>query len=255
MTPRRWHQYARTTIAATALCALVFVGDAEAQPLRDRVWISVNAGVQTPADGLSDQFQFERFVEQATVAVDYDGEPGVFFDGGVSFTLWKRLGAGIALSRFSHDSGAGVEAQIPHPFFDNRHREISGTADGITRAETGFHVQFTYTADTTGALTVVLSAGPSYFDVEQDLVSGVQYTESFPFDEATFTAADRARTSAAGLGFNVGADIAWMLGRQVGIGGLVRYSRASVEVDTNDRRTIAIKAGGLQAGAGVRFQF
>ena len=245
----------RFTIAATVLCALFFGANAEAQTLRDRVWISVNAGMQIPADDLADRFEFQRFVEQATVDVDYDGDPGIFFDGGLTFRLWKRLGAGVALSRFSHDSSAGVEARIPHPFFDNQHREISGTADGVTRAETGIHVQLTYVANTRGALKMVLSGGPSYFDLEQDLVGGVQYAESFPFDEATFTAADLSRASATGLGFNVGADVAWMLGRQFGIGGLIRFSRASIDLDTNDRRTIEVKAGGFQAGAGLRILF
>ena len=254
-TGRRWFRQAAVSLGAIAMCALWQGTIAEAQSLQERGWISVNVGMQVATDDFSDRFQFERFVEQATVDANYNGEPGAFFDGGVSFRLWKRLGAGVALSRFSRDASADVDARIPHPFFDNQHRQVAGTADGATRAENGIHLQLTYTADSNGALKVVFSGGPSYFDVEQDVVSGVQYAETFPFDEATFTAADLTRTSATGFGFNVGADIAWMFGRQFGVGGLVRYSRASVGLDTDDGRSIAVKAGGLQAGAGVRIRF
>ena len=242
-------------LGASALLACLSTSNAAAQSLRDRIWVSVNAGMQVPGGDISDRFEFERFVETATAEVDYDSEPGVFFDGGVGFLLWKRLGAAVSFSRFTRDGSAQVDARIPHPFFDNRHREISGTADGVTRTETGIHMQATITAAAGDSFIVILSGGPSYLNVEQDLVSGVRYTESFPFDEATFTTADLARESGSALGFNAGADVIWMVGRQWGIGGLVRYTRTTVDLETNDGRTIGVKAGGLQAGAGIRLRF
>jgi hypothetical protein len=242
-------------LGASALLVCLPASGAFAQPLRDRIWVSVNAGMQVPGEDISDRFEFERFVETAAVEVDYDANSSVFFDGGIGVLLWKRLGAAVAFSRFTHDGGAQVEARIPHPFFDNRHREISGTADTVTRSDTGIHMQATVTADAGDSLIVILSGGPSYLRLEQDLVSGVRYGESFPFDEATFTAADLTRSSGSALGFNAGADVIWMAGRQWGIGGLVRYTRATVDLDTSDGRTIPLKAGGLQAGAGIRLRF
>jgi hypothetical protein len=245
----------RRLIYATAFLVGLTASGAGAQSLPNRVWVSVNAGMQIPADEITDRFEFQRFVETATVDVDYDAEPGVFFDGGVGVLLWKRLGAAVAFSRFTHDGSAQIDARIPHPFFDNRHREIAGTADSVTRNETGIHMQATVTAAAGDKFIVIISGGPSYLRVEQDLVTGVQYSESFPFDEATFTSADLTRTDGSALGFNAGADLLWMAGRQWGVGGLVRYSRGSVDLDTNDGRTISTKAGGVQVGAGIRLRF
>jgi hypothetical protein len=242
-------------IYATALLVCLTASGAGAQSLPNRVWVSVNVGVQVPADEITDRFEFQRFVETATVDVDYDAEPGVFFDGGVGVLLWKRLGAAVGFSRFTHDGSAQIEAHIPHPFFDNRLREISGTAETVTRNETGIHMQATVTAEAGDKFIVIVSGGPSYLRVDQDLVTGVQYSESFPFDEATFTAADLTRTNGSALGFNAGADLLWMAGRQWGIGGMVRYSRATVDLDTDDGRTISTKAGGVQVGAGIRLRF
>ena len=39
-----------------------------------------------------------------------------------------------------------------------------------------------------------------------------------------------------------------------GIGGLVRYTRATVDLESKDR-TISVEAGGVQAGGGVRLVF
>lgn len=242
-------------VLGTTALLVCLAPSADAQSLPNRVWVSVNVGMQIPGEDISDRFEFERFVETATVDVDYDAEPAVFFDGGVGVLLWKRLGAAVALSRFSRDGTAQIDARIPHPFFDNRHREISGTADPVTRSETGIHMQATVTAEAGDKFIVVVSGGPSYLRVDQDLVSGVQYSESFPFDEATFTAADLTRTNGSALGFNAGADFMWMAARQWGFGGVVRYSRATVDLDTDDGRTISVKAGGFQAGAGIRLRF
>lgn len=245
----------RFVVAVTIAVCLSATGAAAQQSLPNRVWVSVNAGFHTPAGDLTDRFEFERFVETATVDAGYESEPAVFFDGGLGVLLWKRLGAAVAFSRFTRDGSAQVDARIPHPFFDNRHREISGSADSVTRGETGIHMQATITAEAGDKFIVILSGGPSYLRVDQDFVSGVRYSESFPFDEATFTAADLSKESGSALGFNAGADLLWMTGRQWGIGGLVRYSRATVDLDTNDGRTVGVKAGGLQAGAGIRLRF
>jgi hypothetical protein len=242
-------------LAASALLVCLAASGAGAQSLPNRVWVSANAGMQMPVEDFSDRFEFERFVETATVDVDYDAEPGVFFDGGLGVLLWKRLGAAVAFSRFTRDGNAQIDARIPHPFFDNRHREISGTEDSVTRSETGIHMQATITAEAGDKFIVILSGGPSYLRLDQDLVTGVQYSESFPFDEATFTGADLTRTNGSALGFNAGADLMWMAARHWGIGGMVRYTRATVDLDTSDGRTISVKAGGFQVGGGLRLRF
>ena len=257
----RFASHVARLLAGFALAAAATVPDAAAQIRRDRTWIAVNAGIQAASGGIDDRFQFERHVETATVSVDYGNEPAVAFEGGGGYRFWRNVGAGVVLSRSTRNGEAEIDAGIPHPFFDNRHRAVTGT-DGASRTETGVHVQLTYTiASRTRALLVTLSGGPSHLRVEQELVTDVLYAESFPFDEAAFTGAVTARSSASATGFHAGVDIAWMTGRrrQVGVGGMVRFSRASMDLETPasaaDRRTIAATAGGLHAGAGLRLQF
>jgi hypothetical protein len=46
-----------------------------------------------------------------------------------------------------------------------------------------------------------------------------------------------------------------MLRRGLGVGGLVRFSRAALDLDAPGNRTVSVDAGGLYAGGGVRLLF
>ncbi len=243
---------------AAGLVAVMMVWsavDASAQPLRDRFWVSVEAGVQLSTDEVQDRFEFERNVETAAATLDHDSGIGPAINGGFGVLLTRNgLGAAVSVSRFSRSGSVLVEASIPHPFFDDRPREISGEADDITRSETGIHGQLTYTVPTQNRFRVMLGGGVSVFNVEQELVTGVRYTESFPFDEAEFSGVDTDRSSGTAIGFNAGVDIRWLLSRNLGVGGLIRYSRGTVDLDVQDR-TVGVEAGGLQALGGIRVLF
>jgi hypothetical protein len=103
-------------------------------------------------------------------------------------------------------------------------------------------------------MVVTLFGGPSFFQVEQDIVNDFEYSESYPFDTATFTRAVAASQSESAVGVNVGGDVAYFFSRQVGVGGTVQYSGATVEM-TTPSGTADIKAGGLQVGGGIRLRF
>ena len=80
------------------------------------------------------------------------------------------------------------------------------------------------------------------------------YDETYPFDTATFRSATTRRSKASVTGFNAGADLQWMFGRHIGLGGMVRFTRGSVDLTTENDRRISVRAGGVQAG-GLRIGF
>ena len=140
-----------------------------------------------------------------------------------------------------------MDARIPHPFQFEQPRTVEGEQDAITHAETGVHVQLRYSIPMSSRVMLVLSGGPSRLNVEQELVTDVLYDEEYPFDEATFRSAPTRRSKASVTGFNAGADLQWMFGRNFGLGGMVRFIRGSVELTTDNDRRISVRAGGLQA--------
>ena len=93
-----------------------------------------------------------------------------------------------------------------------------------------------------------------FFQVEQSIVDDVNYTEAYPFDTATFSSAVSSAQSSSGTGVNVGGDVAFFFGPNVGVGVGVQYSSATVQM-TLPSGASDVKAGGAQVGGGLRLRF
>jgi hypothetical protein len=249
--------FIRTLRGASLVCTIVIgVGvPASAQDWPERVLISVNGAFQPTKNAFDYRFEFRRNVEDGSTSVSSPSDGGFVFDGGVGYRLIKNFGVGVAFSSFTHDNTATTTSQFPHPFFFNQPRDVTGEVPNITRTERAVHVQAMFMWAATRSLRIVFSGGPSFFNVEQHVVTEVTISESFPFDRANFNGAHTDRPKESAPGFNVGADAFWMLAPHIGAGGLVRFSRTSVDLPVPTNRTISVDAGGVYAGGGLRLVF
>ena len=243
----------RTRLLGLALC--LAAAPAFAQGAKGRFTVSFNAGYQAATNSFSDRLTFEVYKEQGTTEARYPVKGNVMFDAGGSIRLWKRLGAGVMVSRYTRDHTAHTVSRVPHPLYLEHLRDVVGDAGGITRTETGAHVQVLFLVPTPGHLQFALSAGPSYISVEQDLIAMVRYQDVYPFDDAPFTGADTKKARRSAAGYNAGADLRWMFNRTFGAGAEVRFARARVKLRAPGDRTLSVDAGGAQAGVGVRIHF
>lgn len=220
-----------------------------------RVRVAVDAGRQTTSTTFGQTGGFPDFLEDATFTVDHAIDAGAFYEGGVTVRIASGFSAGVAVSYFSRDDGAGVRAALPHPFFFNRPRTVSGTPGGLERRETGVHVLFGWLLPGTDRVDVMLTAGPSVFQIEQDLVERVAYSHSYPYDDAVFTGVTTTRSSENAVGFNAGADVSFRLTANVGVGLLIRYSHATSDGFSAAGAPVSVDVGGLHAGGGLRLAF
>ena len=216
--------------------------------------VSINFGGQLSSMTFTTTTTSTVYLETATINSSYTIPRGRLFDGGILFRVARSFGVGVALSAYSEHNDAAVTGSIPHPFFDNRLRPLSGSATGLQRSEISAHIQAAYMA-ASRKVDFAIFGGPTIFRVSQDLVSNSPYTEAYPYDTVAFA---QATTKAEGtkVGFNVGVDVGYKLSRTVGVGGLVQYSRARLSFPLTDSASdVSVDAGGLQAGGGVRFYF
>jgi hypothetical protein len=250
-----WRTTGATAVALAAL-ALAWPAAAAAQnaAASERVIVSLNGGYQASSRTFDDDFSFEQYVEQATVDVDYEVDAGPAFDGSVMIRLWQGLGAGVGVTHFSKDGVARITGSIPHPFQFGQPRAIQGET-AVDHTETGTHVQIGWMGMASRSVRYVVWAGPSWISVEQSFVTGVRYSETYPFDTAEFSFADLARASESATGFNAGVDVTWAFAKNVGVGGLVRFASATATVAPAEGRTIDLEVGGFIAGGGVRLLF
>jgi hypothetical protein len=148
-----------------------------------------------------------------------------------------------------------VVASVPHPFYFDRMRPITGDVGGLTRQELGVHLHASGVFPVSPAVTITLSGGPSYFGVSQDVVTGFAYTDAFPFDEARFERAETAKNSRSAIGVNAGGDLAIFLTSRAGIGISAQFSRATVDMPSANGGTTRVRVGGVSTGAGLRLRF
>ena len=243
-------------LAVLALAAAV--SPAQAQAPEARGFLSVGGGIQTGAQDFSQRTAFSHALfgpEDGSYEADYPAADDTLFDASGGVRVWRYLAVGAGVSRALRESDAGIAARLPHPFWFDRPRAISGAAAGLARTETAVHVQAQVMIPVARSFTVTLFGGPTWFNVNQDLVTGVDFDQAYPYDSASFTGAVTAQQSASAVGAHVGADAAFYFSRAVGVGATVRFSRGAVEFEAPDGGVIESNAGGLQTSGGLRIRF
>ena len=213
-----------------------------------RAVISVNAGYQAADDAFSQEKTFPLYQETARFTSSYEVQAGPTIDAGGAVRFWKGLGAGVAFTSFKDDRDITIEGTLPHPFFFDRQRAVSGTAPG-NREETAVHVNAAFFVPVSPKFHVLIFGGPSFFSVKQTVVTDIRYSESYPFDSATFTSAVVSEEKESKVGFNVGADVSFYFSKYFGVGGIFRFARASVPFSVGD-----LDVGGAEVGGGVRIR-
>jgi hypothetical protein len=219
-------------------------------PLR----VSVNVGGQVTGTTLEQSFNLTRNVEPMPVTASIEAKTATVIEGGVAFKLVRGFAVGYAYTATSHTATGDVTAAVPHPFFFDRRRSISGTVQ-IPEDGSANHISAEYIVPA-GPVELTLLGGPTFFRIKQTLVTDVTYTEEYPYDTATFGSATTTLVKQNVTGYHVGADVALKLTRNIGVGALARYSRGSTTTLTAaDGNTVKYDVGGLQISGGLRLAF
>ena len=243
-------------LLALATFGLLVLGHepASAQPDWDgRVRLGVNAGAQLGSDELAQSFVIDKNAEAAAIGVTTGKSAFPVYDASLTVRLAQSLGVSVALSYLSGRASGDVTADLPHPFYFDQARTVTGTTS-LERSEFVTHTNLAVLA-AWSRVELILSGGASFFAVDQDVVSDVAYDEEYPYDSATFSSATVSRVSESKVGYNVTADVAWKLGRRWGVGGMIRFSRARIPLAVSGVDLGTLDAGGVQAAGGLRFAF
>ena len=222
----------------------------------DRIYISINGAFQTGAEDFGETVSFLENAENGTFSTDYDVKSGPALNISAGATIWRNIGVGVGVTRFSKSTPISLSASVPHPFFFNRAATMSGEVGGLKREELAVHVQARATFTPTPKIQAVVFGGPSFFSVKQGIVNDFEITETYPYDTATFSQGVTTTVDESKVGFNVGADVGYFFTRQVGVGGSIQWAATTIDAPASGGTgTFEIKAGGLQAGGGLRLRF
>jgi hypothetical protein len=224
-------------------------------PWAERSEIWVNGLYQATSNAFTATTTVTRNVESGSVTTSYGaGRPPVLEFGGRAIAA-RNLTIGAAVTWSTQTTDGAVSATIPHPFYFNAPRTVSGVAAGGSREEIVIHGEVAGLVTIGRAVQLAVFAGPSYFHLKQGLVVDVNIAEAYPYDTATFVSATTVDASEWQIGFNAGVNVAVRVSKRVGVGVIARYSRASVELPASATENVTVRAGGLQAGGSIRFGF
>lgn len=218
-----------------------------------RFELHLDAGVQGKPKSLDDSFDVPVYQEQERISVHYPGRGGTSIGVGGRYRIWRQLTVGVGVTEFARTGDGIVQANVPHPFFDNRFRRVEGTPS-TRRQETAVDVTAGWRIPLSARVHLVVSAGPAIVRVKQGIVTGITVTESYPYDTAAFGGAEVRDGSRAAAGVYAGGDATWLFSRHLGAGAVAQFTHAKVRLQAGDRR-VSVDAGGVQAGGGVRIVF
>ena len=220
-----------------------------------RFFVDLSFGVNALSKSFSQASVLPINQENGSLTARFAAKNGALFDVGGGVTLRRRLAVAVAYSHASSKAGADVTASIPHPLVFNQSRDIQGSISGAVHAESAVHVDLMWMVAATPGFELRAFAGPTFVTVRQDLISSITYSETYPFDTATFTGAPTAKQSKSTTGFNAGIDVTKYFTKSFGVGGILRATAASAKLDSPLGGQVKVRAGGLEAGAGVRLRF
>lgn len=231
--------------------------------LLERGWLDVNFGAAWSGAELATYVYLDTLYREpfALAAAYPEPSTGVSFDvgGGVMFSPW--VGAGVTVEGAAHEDIVGLGATVPHPYFFDAAAMASGaTDDALMRTEGAIHLQAVVNAYQGRRGRVRFFGGPTYFRYEADMVQNIDLEQiAFAFSRSqvvTVEGYESVTTEGTGWGWHVGGDASVFFTRVVGIGGFVRYSRGTLEIDEPlSEIPQDVTVGGLRVGGGLRLRF
>jgi len=199
--------------------------------------------------------------ESGDFRTHYDAERALALNANLAWRLGRRrlggyLGFGIGYSRIDKPMTVQLDARVPHPYILSFPREFETFITGLTRREMSVDVQGQYWRALTDRLLLRGFAGPTVFFARQDAVTHIGTGDVMPFfDRAFLTAHSVAVAKARKWGYNIGADVTWLFNDRIGLGGGIRYSRASVTSHDIPRTPVPFALGGPNLAGGLRLRF
>ena len=164
-------------VVLLSVCAVAgAVRSAVAQQSDARGFITINGGLQAASAYFSDNIAFGHPLfgpEEGDFDTRYRGGGDTLLDVSGGVRIWRHLAVGAGVSQFSHEDAAGITGRIPHPFFFDRSRQISGTETGLARQTAPSHVHHVTITRPAMAST------NSLFDTRNDTLSANHCARNF----------------------------------------------------------------------------
>jgi hypothetical protein len=94
-------------------------------------YVDINAGIDRPSASFTAKVDSSAYVERLTFDSAYRAKAGAFAGARAGLRLGRRFVVGLGVNASSSDTTASIQADLPHPFYYDRKRPISGSSSGL----------------------------------------------------------------------------------------------------------------------------
>jgi hypothetical protein len=236
----------KTTSTAVLIAWVLLANGANARAQdSSKVFIDVNIGAQTQSRTLDTSTSFPLYGETAVVNTAQGINGGPLFDFSGGYRVMPAFAVGVGFSVFSKSGDGSLIALIPDPFIRNRPATVSASTSGLTHRELATHVIAVWSVPVSRRMDATIFGGPSFFRLSQDVM-----TATVPAGTQNVSTSNESQKGNA-VGGNVGVNFNYMFAPRYGVGIVLRYAGASVDLPSAEN----VGVGGFQAGGGLRLKF
>ena len=238
----------KVAVLCLAFCAFAAPRAYAQMKWTDKGFANINIGGQSGSHSVETTTTFVVYDEDAHITTTQKTGGGFLFDMNGGYKVWSNLVAAVGYTFMSDSTDGAVTASIPDPAVFDRPRTVNATADNLKHTENALNFMGVWMVPVTDKVDVGISFGPTVFFVKQELPDEIQFTEPAP----TVTGLTKKSVSKTTGGINLGVDVTYLLTKKMGVGGILRYTWGSVDLEgASDKLTV----GGFQIGVGARYRF
>ena len=146
----------------------------------DKGFVSLSGGIQTGTSDVGNTVDFNIYGEDARLVTTQDVKGGALFDIAAGYRVWRNLAVGASYSFLQSKSDATITGSIPDPIVFDNLRSVTTTVTGLKHSESWIAGLLTWGLPVTDKVDVMLSGGPAFVTVEQELPTGASVTEPGP---------------------------------------------------------------------------
>lgn len=221
----------------------------------DRGYFSIGGFYETGVSDFTQTQSWLSFAETASTTISFPAKSAPGFDVEGGYRVFRNLAVGVGITAVSRSTTTEVSGSLPNPLYLNRPIALSG-GFASSNSQVGVHLLAAWVVPVSPKINLTLFGGPSIFSVKQTIVEpkGIALSSAYPFESGTITSANTTDQSKTAFGFGAGADVSYFFSKTIGVGVLLRYARAPVSFEVSEQPTVEMKAGGFQAGGGLRIR-
>ena len=223
--------------------------------LRGRLSLHLNSAFQTRSQQFDKVMAFSAYGEDASLVTRYGIDGSLVLDLGGQIRVWRQLAVGAAYTQLASTAETVVTGSVPHPIDFNRPRSLVPKQFPLVHNERATHIHVTWVIPVREQLDVAVFGGPSLFNLRQGAVTNVTaIKESGPPFASVTVDIGTGEYARNGVGGHVGMDVNYMLTSHIGVGSLIRFATAFVDLPQVGPDFI-LSVGGIHVAGGVRVRF